>query len=77
MVFSAKRSNPIGEIARNFLIDLVQQEEILHSRKTDGRVCVLKKRAWQRVADKFNAAGYGDLKDAQQRLKTWERIKMK
>ena len=50
-----KRTSPIGVVAKDFLIDIIKQEQILHNKNTNGRIVLLKKQAWARVAEKFNA----------------------
>ena len=50
-----KRTSPIAVVAKDFLIDIIKQEQILHNKNTNGRIVLLKKQAWARVAEKFNA----------------------
>lgn len=72
-----KRSSPIGVLARDYLVSLIKQEDILHNKLTDGRTVLLKKQAWARITSKFNAGGYDEKKTEYQLMKIWERVKGK
>ena len=72
-----KRTSPIGVVEKDYLLELIRNETILHNKTTDGRVVLMKRAAWTRVASKYNAAGFAEKKTEHQLLKVWERVKAK
>ena len=73
----SKRPSPIGEQAKAYLLELIKQEPVIQNKSTDGKIVLLKKQAWARIAEKFNASGVSQKKTDYQLLKVWERVKAK
>ncbi|XP_066963282.1 uncharacterized protein [Macrobrachium rosenbergii] len=71
------RISPMSVAERDLIVELVQEEKVLHIRKMDRRLIAEKQKAWARVTEKYNTYGLGPKRTVAQVKTAWERLKIK
>ena len=71
------RASPISPHEKEILLGLIMEEEVLQDNKTDGKSVFLKRKAWAKVTQAFNANNLGPVRTEVQLKKVWDRLKVK
>lgn len=74
---TSSRVSPMSSVKKELLIDLVENEKIIHSRKTDRNIVSQKQEAWKRVTNAYNFEGLEPLRTQDQLKSAWARMKVR